>query len=154
MSWFLVHISLYIFFLFDYLRYDERKASSHLKKREDDGDFNLAQRIVRDRKYSISGQADDEYDFDGAPARKHKKKREVAAEEKHSFGKRILTQQERCQFCFENPSQPKHLVVSIANFTYMMLPRYQPLVQGHCCILPLQVRSPPACLPSVLPVFC
>ncbi|CAA7399250.1 unnamed protein product [Spirodela intermedia] len=119
-------------------RYDERKASSHLKKREDDGDLNLAQRIMRDRKYSMSGRADDEYDFDEAPTRKHKKKREVAAEEKHSIGKRILTQQERCQFCFENPSQPKHLVISIANFTYMMLPRYQPLVQGHCCILPLQ----------------
>ncbi|CAA6662838.1 unnamed protein product [Spirodela intermedia] len=119
-------------------RYDERKASSHLKKREDDGDLNLAQRIMRDRKYSVSGRADDEYDFDEAPTRKHKKKREGAAEEKHSIGKRILTQQERCQFCFENPSQPKHLVISIANFTYMMLPRYQPLVQGHCCILPLQ----------------
>jgi hypothetical protein len=52
-----------------------------------------------------------------------------------------LTQQERCQFCFENPARPKHLVVAIANFSYLMLPQWQPVVPGHCCILTMQHES-------------
>lgn len=90
------------------------------------------------KKYSLSERADDEYDFDGEPSRKRKHKRDAVPNERSS-AKRILTQHERCQFCFENPSRPKHLVISIANFTYMMLPQWQPVVQGHCCILPMQV---------------
>ncbi|KAI3852344.1 hypothetical protein MKW92_040216 [Papaver armeniacum] len=34
----------------------------------------------------------------------------------------------------ENPTRPKHLVVAIANFTCLMLPQWQPVVQGHCYI--------------------
>ncbi|KAL5702022.1 hypothetical protein ACHQM5_027293 [Ranunculus cassubicifolius] len=55
--------------------------------------------------------------------------------------KRILTQEERCQFCFESPTRSKHLTVSIGNFAYLMLPPCKPLVQGHCYILPLQHES-------------
>ncbi|CAL5207521.1 unnamed protein product [Lathyrus oleraceus] len=53
----------------------------------------------------------------------------------------FMTQKERCLFCLENPNRPKHLVVSIANFTYLMLPWLQPLVPGHCCILPIHHQS-------------
>nr|AFK37937.1 unknown [Lotus japonicus] len=34
-----------------------------------------------------------------------------------------------------------HLTVSIANFTYLMLPQRQPVVPGHCCILPIHHES-------------
>lgn len=116
-----------------------------VQRKEEDADMHLAQKIVQNKKFSISGQADDEYDFDDGPRRKSRKKvdnsdRNLA--EKNSFTKRILTQQERCQFCFENPKMPKHLIVSIANFTYLMLPQWQPVVPGHCCILPMQVSHP------------
>ncbi|KAJ9167336.1 hypothetical protein P3X46_021999 [Hevea brasiliensis] len=77
--------------------------------------------------YKQYGRADDEYDFEDGPCRKSTKK--------------VATQQERCLFCFENPNQPKHLVVSIANFTYLMLPQWQPVVPGHCFILPMQHES-------------
>ncbi|KAH7666113.1 HIT-like protein [Dioscorea alata] len=109
-------------------------------KREEDADLHLARKIMGNKKYSLSERADDEYDFDGEPTRKRKHKRDAAPNERTS-AKRILTQHERCQFCFENPSRPKHLVISIANFTYMMLPQWQPVVQGHCCILPMQHES-------------
>lgn len=49
-------------------------------------------------------------------------------------------QQERCVFCLENAKWTNHLIVSIANFTYLTLPHSKPVVPGHCCILPLQVR--------------
>ena len=129
----------YLSLFFNYHRYSDRRAPPHLKKKEDDGDFHLAQKIIRDRKFTVSGQADEEYDFDEAPARKGKKNREVERGSQRSSTHRMLTQQERCQFCLESQSQSKHLIISIANFTYLMLPQYQPLVQGHCCILPLQV---------------
>ncbi|KAF5200919.1 Cwfj-like family protein [Thalictrum thalictroides] len=102
--------------------------------------MHLAQKIAQNKQYSISGQADDEYDFDDGPSRK-KNRRSGGSEQvrdKRNIATHILTQQERCQYCFENTRRPSHLVVSIANFTYLMLPQQQPLVKGHCCILPMQ----------------
>jgi len=97
---------------------------------------------MQNKQYSLSGRADDEYDFDDGPRRKSGRKgrdSDHKVSNKNDLGKRILTQQERCNFCFENPNRPKHLVVSIANFTYLMLPQWQSIVPGHCCILPMQV---------------
>ena len=82
----------------------------------------------------LNGQADDEYDFeDGPRSKSHKKGRDSdhKVSEKNDLAKRILTQQERFHFIFENPNRPKHLVVSIANFTYLLLPQWQPVVPGH-----------------------
>ncbi|KAL9383186.1 hypothetical protein Peur_023509 [Populus x canadensis] len=79
---------------------------------------------------SLNGQADDEYDFENGPRSKpHKKGRDSdhKVSEKNDLAKRILTQQERFHFIFENPNRPKHLVVSIANFTYLLLPQWQPV---------------------------
>lgn len=117
---------------------------SSTRRKEDDADMHLAQKIAQNKKFSISGQADDEYDFDDGPKRKTRKKGGSSDQNnlaESSFAKRILTQQERCQFCFENPKRPKHLILSIANFTYLMLPLGQPIVPGHCCILPMQHDS-------------
>ncbi|KAM2212193.1 hypothetical protein COP1_022392 [Malus domestica] len=127
---------------------NEQSTSRHVmqemnlrqKKKEDDADMHLAQRITQNKKYSISGQADDEYDYDDAPRKKSKKKQgcDKKVTQNNSFATRFATQQERCLFCFENPRRPAHLVVAIANFTYLMLPQQQPVVPGHCCILPMQ----------------
>lgn len=118
-------------------------SSVRQRRKEDDGDMHLAQTIMHSKQYSMSSRADDEYDFDDAPSRKTRKKEGVndrkLQTDKSNFAKRILTQQERCQFCFENPTRPRHLVVAIANFTYLMLPQWQPVTPGHCCILPMQV---------------
>ncbi|GAB2217679.1 hypothetical protein Droror1_Dr00000882 [Drosera rotundifolia] len=124
-------------------RYAMQDAKARQKKDEDDSDMHLAQRIMKNKKFSISGQADDEYDYDDdAPSKRSKKKgvrdEKASLVSKQSFSRHIMTQKERCQFCFENPNRPKHLVVAIANFTYLMLPQWQPVAAGHCCILPLQ----------------
>ncbi|KAF5197266.1 Cwf19-like protein, partial [Thalictrum thalictroides] len=121
-------------------RYATRDMSVRQKNKEEDVDMHLAQKIAQNKQYNISGQADDEYDFDDGPSRK-KNRRSGGSEQvrdKRNIATHILTQQERCQYCFENTTRPRHLVVSIANFTYLMLPQQQPLVQGHCCILPMQ----------------
>ncbi|GFZ12098.1 CwfJ-like family protein [Actinidia rufa] len=118
-------------------------SSLQQKKKEEDADIHLAQKIVQNKQYSMSAQADDEYDFDDGPRKKTRKKGawDHKSTEKVNFPKRILTQQERCKFCFENPNRPKHLVVAIANFTYLSLPHWQSVVPGHCCILTLQHES-------------
>lgn len=117
---------------------------SHRRKEEEDADRHLAKTIMQNSRYSTSGQADDEYDFDGPP-RKRSQKKGASNDQKSTqssiLAKRILTQQERCFYCFENPKRPRHLVVSIANFTYLMLPPQQPVVPGHCCIVTMQHES-------------
>lgn len=96
-------------------------------------------------------RADDEYDYEDGPRKKTQRKR--GSNDDKLSGKDIrprhmATQEERCIFCFENSNRPKHLTVSIANYTYLMLPQWEPLVTGHCCILPIQVslKSSPLCI--------
>ncbi|KAH6821645.1 CwfJ-like family protein [Perilla frutescens var. hirtella] len=125
-------------------RYIMHDVSSRQKRKEDDGDLHLAQKITHNHRYSTSNQADEEYDYDDGPRKKSRKKGGVGSHnssEITNFANRILTQQERCQFCFENPARPKHLVVAIANLTYLSLPHQQPIVPGHCCILTQQHES-------------
>jgi hypothetical protein len=92
--------------------------------------------IIQNKHYNVSRCVEDEYDDLGdAPRRKSKD----TGEEEKSTHRHILTQKERCLYCFENPSRPKHLVVAVGNFTYLMLPQFEPVVPGHSLILPLQV---------------
>ncbi|XP_020206031.1 CWF19-like protein 2 [Cajanus cajan] len=123
-------------------RYAMQKISADQKKGEDDADMHLARKIMQNKQFRASTQADDEYDFEDGPSRKSRKK-QGGDDHKSIQNKtnRFLTQQERCLFCLENPNRPMHLVVSIANFTYLMLPKWQPVVPGHCCILPIQHES-------------
>lgn len=117
-------------------------VSARQKKKEDDADLHLAQKIMHNNRFSTSSQADEEYDYDDGPRRKTRKKAGGSGNFKSQItnsANRILTQQDRCQFCFDNPVRPKHLVIAIANFTYLSLPQRQPVVPGHCGILTLQV---------------
>ncbi|KAL2463538.1 CwfJ-like family protein [Forsythia ovata] len=122
-------------------RYIMHDVSARQKKKEEDADLNLAQTIMGNHQYNKSRQADDECDYDDGPRKKTRKKGgggNHKSTEISNSANRFLTQQERCQFCFENPSRPKHLVVAIANFTYLSLPQWQPVIPGHCCISTLQ----------------
>ncbi|XP_052290206.1 uncharacterized protein LOC127899997 [Citrus sinensis] len=95
---------------------------------------------MHNKQYSISGRVDDEYDFEEGPSQKSRKKRGANDNKgaERAIARCIMTQQERCLFCFENPNRPRHLVVAIANFTYLVLPQWESVVPGHCCILPVQ----------------
>ncbi|KAL8208789.1 hypothetical protein R6Q57_008201 [Mikania cordata] len=121
-------------------RYIMHGLKAREKKREEDMDMHVARSIMQNKQYSVSGQADDEYDYDGPKKKKRGKVDDAAPKSMGNtrFEKFILTQKERCNFCFENPKRPRHLVVAIANFTYLMLPPWQPVIPGHCCILPMQ----------------
>ncbi|XP_055813650.1 uncharacterized protein LOC129883097 [Solanum dulcamara] len=125
-------------------RYVMHDISARQKNKAEDVDVHLAQKIVQNKKYTTYSQADDEYDYDDGPRKKSRKKGGVENNkslETANHARRILTQQERCQFCFENPTRPKHLVVAIANFTYLSLPVWRQIAPGHCCILTMQHES-------------
>ncbi|XP_024526774.1 CWF19-like protein 2 [Selaginella moellendorffii] len=105
-----------------------------------DSDAFLASKIYRSRERY---QADDEYDDVGIESDAYKKKsaRKGMTKAKNSAVSqynRIQTQNERCRYCFENSSRPKHLTIAIGNFTYLMLPPTSSLVPGHCYIVPSQ----------------
>lgn len=121
-------------------RYIMQDRSVRRKKDEDDADMHLARNIMHNKQFTTYGQADDEYDFEDGPSRKAQKKGGGNEQKVTQKNMRLLTQQERCLFCFENPKVPKHLIVSIAQFTYLTLPHRQSVVPGHCCIVPLQVN--------------
>ncbi|KAK7269858.1 hypothetical protein RIF29_22630 [Crotalaria pallida] len=123
----------------------QRISAAQQKKEEDDGDMHLARKIMQNKQFKVSTRADDEYDFEDGQSRKSRKKQggdDNKIVPKNTHATRFLTQQERCLFCLENPKWPMHLVVSIANFTYLMLPQWQPVVPAHCCILPIQQQEP------------
>ncbi|CDO99174.1 unnamed protein product [Coffea canephora] len=128
-------------------RYIMHDVSARQKMKEEDADLHLAQKIMRNQQYKVSGQADDEYDYEDGPRKKTQHRGRGTDQKSNEISQatrianRLLTQKERCQFCFENPARPKHLVVAIANFTYLSLPHRQPVVPGHCWIVTMQHES-------------
>nr|BAK00912.1 predicted protein [Hordeum vulgare subsp. vulgare] len=121
-------------------RHTIKPSAADRRKREEDADLHLANKIMHNKQYNMSKSVEDEYEYGDAPTKKGKRTRE-AQQDNRSTRRPILTQKERCLYCFENPSRPKHLVIAIGNFTYLMLPQFEPLVPGHCVILPLQHES-------------
>ncbi|KAI5067605.1 hypothetical protein GOP47_0018133 [Adiantum capillus-veneris] len=112
------------------------------------GDVGLAKSILHNKQYSRSTCVDEEYESVSggfhdteckrAKAKAHQTTGEREAKQAVQAHKRIITQEERCQFCFNNQSRPKHLTISIANSCYLMLPPWEPLVDGHCLLVPMQ----------------
>ncbi|XP_067842240.1 CWF19-like protein 2 isoform X2 [Heptranchias perlo] len=51
---------------------------------------------------------------------------------------RLAGRMEKCQYCFDNPELPKHLIIAIGVKVYLCLPNYQSMTEGHCLIVPLQ----------------
>ncbi|KAF8660676.1 hypothetical protein HU200_057502 [Digitaria exilis] len=123
------------------IRHTLKPSAADRRRREENADLHMANKIMHNKQYSMSKSIEDEYDFGDAPSKKDKRKNKEAQEERRSSNRQMLTQKERCLFCFENPSRPKHLVIAIGNFTYLMLPQFEPVVPGHCIILPLQHES-------------
>ncbi|GJM93479.1 hypothetical protein PR202_ga10039 [Eleusine coracana subsp. coracana] len=108
-----------------------KPSAADRRKREEDADLHLANKIMHNKQYNMSKSIEDEYDFGDAPSKKDKRKNKEGHQDKRGTNRPMLTQKERCLYCFENPSRPKHLVVAIGNFTYLMLPQFEPVVPGH-----------------------
>ncbi|BFI32110.1 hypothetical protein AXG93_1520s1150 [Marchantia polymorpha subsp. ruderalis] len=117
------------------------KPRDKIRDRNQSYDAELAGSISRNKLYK--GNVDDEYDYgdgcdmEGSRGKKGKPARPSVRPRVDGVN-RISTQQERCQFCFENADRPKHLVIAMANSTYLMIPPRTSLVPFHCFIVPMQ----------------
>ncbi|XP_044361090.1 uncharacterized protein [Triticum aestivum] len=89
-------------------------AAEH-RKAEEDADMHAANITMQQNQHcDMSRRVDDKYDDSvHAPTRKSGD----AGEENNSTNRHILTQKERCMYCFGNPSRPNHLVVAVGNLT-------------------------------------
>ncbi|CAN6332214.1 unnamed protein product [Urochloa humidicola] len=111
-------------------------SAANPTKIQEDADQHLANEIIRNKQYNVATSIEDEYDFGCAPNKKGKRKE--LYQEQRCTSRHLLTQEDRCLYCIENPSMPKHPIVAVGNFTYLMLPQFKPVVPGHCVILPLR----------------
>lgn len=73
--------------------------SARQKRKDDDADLHLAQKIMQKQRYNISNQADEEYDYDDGLRKKTRKEGENVSRELSEMANsanRFLTKQERC----------------------------------------------------------
>ncbi|XP_051882070.1 CWF19-like protein 2 isoform X2 [Pristis pectinata] len=78
--------------------------------------------------------------FVSKAARKDQSGRECERQRNKAINehKHLAERMEKCQYCFENPELPKHLIIAIGVKVYLCLPNYQSMTEGHCLIVPLQ----------------
>ncbi|CAI5519070.1 unnamed protein product [Closterium sp. Naga37s-1] len=88
---------------------------------------------------------DDEYDWDeglqaggGGGGRKKGRPSQQQREKAGQVGeyRRQAAVQQRCQQCIDSPARPRHLVVSVAAHSYLMLPPGGSLLPNHVLIVP------------------
>ena len=61
----------------------------------------------------------------------HNRQKEVAKNRK------LMRRLENCKLCFGNPENLKHLIVAVGRVSYLKLPSYRALQEGHCIIAPM-----------------
>lgn len=111
-------------------------------------DANLARNIASAQRYKGTELAvDDEYDHDGGldmyeqrkgprgqPAAQTAQRAKAAAVADFQRASRLTS---TCALCFDNPGKPRHLHISYAAKSYLMLPELARLVPSHALIVPM-----------------
>lgn len=69
--------------------------------------------------------------------KKEAKKRDKAISQSQQISKSL----DNCIKCIQSEHMPKHLMISMAETVYLSLPAYEPLVEGHCQIIPIRHTS-------------
>ncbi|CAI5487037.1 unnamed protein product, partial [Closterium sp. Naga37s-1] len=96
-------------------------------------------------RYKGPVEVDDEYDWDeglqaggGGGGRKKGRPSQQQREKAGQVGdfRRQAAVQQRCQQCIDSPARPRHLVVSVAAHSYLMLPPGGSLLPNHVLIVP------------------
>uniref|UniRef100_A0A6B2LAU4 Cwf19-like C-terminal domain-containing protein n=1 Tax=Arcella intermedia TaxID=1963864 RepID=A0A6B2LAU4_9EUKA len=117
-----------------------------LLKREKSGvsdfDADVARTIVKNKRYKEETENDQFDDEPGGP-KTSKKSRKRQLSHENSLRKQAIKdyhkqneKEKSCYYCFSNKKIPKHLIMSLGNTTYLMLPP-KPLCEGHAWIVPL-----------------
>jgi len=77
--------------------------------------------------------------FESQVAKTNLKSAEVSADRNKAIAqhKKLMRRLEKCKYCFGNPENPKHLIISIGQYAYLSVPSFVPLQPGHCIIAPM-----------------
>ncbi|CAG2226549.1 unnamed protein product [Mytilus edulis] len=92
-------------------------------------------------------KTDDDYQIDDVFLDRAAKKQSINISEMKERSQAIYDHKkmagalERCHFCFGNV--PKHLIIAIGTKSYLRLPNYKSLTEGHCLIVPM--HHSPSC---------
>ncbi|XP_076101771.1 CWF19-like protein 2 [Mytilus galloprovincialis] len=92
-------------------------------------------------------KTDDDYQIDDVFLDRAAKKQSINISEMKERSQAIYDHKkmagalERCHFCFGNV--PKHLIIAIGTKSYLSLPNYKSLTEGHCLIVPM--HHSPSC---------
>ncbi|CAC5398373.1 CWF19-like protein 2 homolog,CWF19-like protein 2 [Mytilus coruscus] len=92
-------------------------------------------------------KTDDDYQIDDVFLDRAAKKQSISISEMKERSQAIYDHKkmagalEKCHFCFGNV--PKHLIIAIGTKSYLSLPNYKSLTEGHCLIVPM--HHSPSC---------
>lgn len=144
----------------DYTNEKRRKkaAETHSNQQRvryfpDDDKYSLQQMFENEKYTSASDQDstfmkiasklrknDDLDDLFADSARRQKSDSKIAEETKSKTineQKKVSASLENCSRCIQS-SMPKHLIVSMGEYVYLSLPAHEPLLPGHCLIVPIR----------------
>lgn len=140
-----------------YFRDDEGRSLKDLVAEqklegEPDVDERMAQNIVKKGSSFKSSELDAEEEYDNdvglhlaeQPGRRQSEKRRAKKEKEEAKNdyKRLTTVSERCKFCFQNPSKPRHLHIAYGARSYLSLPIASPFLVERQCIIAIMDHSP------------
>ncbi|KAJ8452238.1 LOW QUALITY PROTEIN: hypothetical protein Cgig2_006043 [Carnegiea gigantea] len=112
---------------------------------EKETDIHWAHGIMSDGQCSMSSLADIKYNCDGTPTKKKKKKGAKLSNESDASQNLVK--------CIPRRDRPKLIVVAEANCTCLMLPQYQPVAPGHCCIVRMHLWCRPCYVKGVFNII-
>ncbi|GAX76750.1 hypothetical protein CEUSTIGMA_g4197.t1 [Chlamydomonas eustigma] len=110
----------------------------------EDLDTAVARNISKQARFKATDlDVDAEYDFDGGLEMYESKKRQGTMQQQQkrerdrqvSQFQKATKLEDNCMFCPSSIRRPRHLTVSLAHTSYLMLPAKGRLTPGHCCIV-------------------
>jgi hypothetical protein len=113
-----------------------------------DYDAQYAENVIKSSKWHASINKipnaeteydDDEYEMWGGKQSRQSRQKQQARERQKAINetKKWDKQLAECFYCFENRKVPKHLVMALGEYTYLMLAE-RPILRDQCLIVPLQ----------------
>ncbi|XP_066148124.1 CWF19-like protein 2 homolog [Euwallacea fornicatus] len=120
----------------------------------DDDKYSL-QKMFENEKFSSGNQQDESFmkiasklrknddldDFFADSARRTKSDSKIAEETRNKTineYKKVSTSLDNCSRCIQSGGMQKHLIVSLGEYVYLSVPSHEPLLTGHCLIVPVR----------------
>lgn len=133
---------------------DTHKDKQRVRYFPDDDKYSLKQ-MFENEKFNTGNDQDSEFmkiasnirkndDLDDLFADNVRRKKSDSKIEEASRSKAISQHQkmsdslDNCPRCIQSSAMQKHLIVSMGEYVYLSMPSYEPLMEGHCLIVPIR----------------